>query len=150
MAVTICCSARWLRSRRRSIRPPRPPFVGLSDAIRAPFATDDEIEAHLRRLGLDPALLCPAPPRRRARLASLVDGSGATIKIGTVDLPDATTIAQLAQLDPLLGQASTRQGRPALVLLFLDDREPEALAEKLREAGCVPIGEFRRIDPGGG
>ena len=125
-------------------------FVGLSDAIRAPFATDDEIEAHLRRLGLDPALLCPAPPRRRARLASLVDGSGATIKIGTVDLPDATTIAQLAQLDPLLGQASTRQGRPALVLLFLDDREPEALAEKLREAGCVPIGEFRRIDPGGG
>ena len=125
-------------------------FVGLSDAIRAPFATDDEIEAHLRRLVLDPALLCPAPPRRRARLASLVDGSGATIKIGTVDLPDATTMAQLAQLDPLLGQASTRQGRPALVLLFLDDREPEALAEKLREAGCVPIGEFRRIDPGGG
>ena len=36
------------------------------------------------------------------------------------------------------------------MLLFLDDREPEALAEKLREAGCVPIGEFRRIDPGGG
>ena len=125
-------------------------FVRLSDAIRAPFAVDDEIEAHLRRLGLDPALLCPAPLRRRARLASLVDGSGATIKIGTVDLPDTETIARLAQLDPLLGQASTRQGRPTLVLLFLDDREPETLADKLREAGCAPIGEFRRIDPGSG
>jgi two-component system chemotaxis sensor kinase CheA len=131
----------------------------LSDAIRGPFAIDDEIEAHLRRLGLDTTLLSPGPPRRQARLSSLVDGSGATIKMAAVEMPDADTMARLAQFDPLLGQTSTRQattrqtstrqGRPQLALLFLDAVEPEALAARLREAGCTVLGEVRRIDPGG-
>jgi two-component system chemotaxis sensor kinase CheA len=123
--------------------------AGLSDAIRAPFAPGDEIEAHLRRLGLDTTLLCPGSPRRQARLASLLDGSGATIKMATVELPDAEAMARLAQVDPLLGQASTRHGRPALALLFLDAEGPEALAQRLRETGYAIIGEVRRIDPGG-
>jgi chemotaxis protein histidine kinase CheA len=123
--------------------------AGLSDAVRRPFAIDDEIEAHLRRLGLDTTQLCPGPLRRQARLAALVDGSGATIKMATVELPGADAMARLAQFDPLLGQASTRLGRPVLALLFLDAEEPEALAERVREAGCAIIGEVRRIDPGG-
>jgi chemotaxis protein histidine kinase CheA len=126
----------------------------LSDAVRGPFAIDDESEAHLRRLGLDATLLSPGPPRRRARLSSLLDGSGATIKMATIELPDADILARLAQLDPLLGQTSTRQlstrqGPPLLALLFLDAEEPEALAARLRDAGCAVIGEVRRIDPGG-
>jgi two-component system chemotaxis sensor kinase CheA len=121
----------------------------LSGTIRAPFAVDDEIEAQLRRLGLDATQLSPALPRRQARLAALIDGSGATIKSATVEPPDTETLARLAQLDPLLGQATTRHGRPALALLFLDSEEPDALAEKLRGAGCAVIGEIKRIDPGG-
>jgi chemotaxis protein histidine kinase CheA len=121
----------------------------LSDAIRAPFAIEAEIEAQLRRLGLDTTQLSLALPRRQGQLTTLVDGSGATIKTATVDLPDAETLARLAQLDPLLGQASPRHGRPALALLFLDIDEPEALGEKLRGAGCSVIGDIRRIDPGG-
>jgi hypothetical protein len=81
----------------------------LSNAVRVPFATDDESEAHLRRLGLDTTLLSPGPPPRRARLSSLLDGSGATIKMATIELPDADVMVRLAQLDPLLGQTSTRQ-----------------------------------------
>jgi chemotaxis protein histidine kinase CheA len=123
--------------------------AGLSDAVREPFAIDDEIEAHLRRLGLDSTLLCPGSPRRQARLACLIDGSGATIKMAAVELPDADAMVRLAQFDPLLGQASTRHGRPALALLFLDAEEPQALTEQLRDAGCTVIGEVRRIDPGG-
>jgi chemotaxis protein histidine kinase CheA len=126
----------------------------LSNAVRVPFATDDESEAHLRRLGLDTTLLSPGPPPRRARLSSLLDGSGATIKMATIELPDADVMVRLAQLDPLLGQtstrqAATRQGPPLLALLFLDAAEPEALAARLRDAGCAVIGEVRRIDPGG-
>jgi chemotaxis protein histidine kinase CheA len=121
----------------------------LSEAIRAPFAADDEVEAHLRRLGLDTTLLCPAPPRRRKRMASLLDGSGATIKMATVEHPDAETMSRLAQFDPLLGQAATRLGRPTLALLFLNEDEPGALAEKLRDAGCIILGDIRRLDPGG-
>jgi chemotaxis protein histidine kinase CheA len=120
----------------------------LSGAIRAPFAVNDEIEAQLRRLGLDATQFSPGPPRRQARLAALVDGSGATIKTATVELPDTETLARLARLDPLLGQASPRHGRPALALLFLDAEEPEMLDQKLREAGCAVIGEIRRIDLG--
>lgn len=125
----------------------------LSDAVRGPFAIEDESEAHLRRLGLDTTLLSPGPPRRRARLSSLLDGSGATVKMATIELPDADTLPRLAQLDPLLGQTSTRQAPtrqgPLLALLFLDAEEPEALAARLRDAGCAVIGEVRRIDPGG-
>jgi chemotaxis protein histidine kinase CheA len=123
--------------------------MDLSDAIRAPFAVDDEIETQLRRLGLDATQFSPGSPRRRARLAALLDGSGATIKTAAIELPGAGTLAPLAQLDPLLGQASTRNGRPALSLLFLDTEEPEALAERLRGAGCSVLGDIRRIDPGG-
>ena len=121
----------------------------LFDAIRAPFTVDDEIETQLRRLGLDATQFSPGSPRRRARLTALVDGSGATIKTATIELPDAETLARLAQLDPLLGQASPRLGRPALALLFLNTEEPETLAEKLRSAGCSVIGDIKRIDPGG-
>ena len=121
----------------------------LSQAARAPFTADEEIEAHLRRLGLDATLLCPAPPRRLARMASLLDGSGATIKMAAIELPDAETMSRLARHDPLIGQATTRHGRPALALLLLNDEEPEALAGKLREAGCTVVGEIRRLDPGG-
>jgi two-component system, chemotaxis family, sensor kinase CheA len=123
--------------------------TGLADAIRAPFAVHGEIEAQLRRLGLDTTLLCPGSARRQARLAALVDGSGATVKSVTVELPDAETMARLAQLDPLLGQATTRHGRPALSLLFLDAQDVEALAGTLRDIGCAVVGEVRRIDPGG-
>jgi chemotaxis protein histidine kinase CheA len=74
--------------------------------------------------------------------------------MATIELPDADILARLAQLDPLLGQTSTRQvstrqGPPLLALLFLDAEEPEALAARLRDAGCAVIGEVRRIDPGG-
>jgi two-component system chemotaxis sensor kinase CheA len=122
--------------------------AGLADAIRAPFAVDGEIEAQLRRLGLDTTLLCPGSARRQARLAALVDGSGATAKTVAVELGSAETMARLAQLDPLLGQATTRHGRPALSLLFLDAQDVEALAGTLREIGCAVVGEVRRIDPG--
>jgi chemotaxis protein histidine kinase CheA len=145
-----------LRSALAAIKQTRDPaavtndvVAGLAVAIRAPFAVDDEIEAQLRRLGLDATLLCPGSARRQARLAALVDGSGATIKAATVELPGAGTMVRLAAFDPLLGQATTRYGRSALSLLFLDTEEVAALADKLRDIGCAVIGEVRRIDPGG-
>jgi len=143
---------RALAAVKRSLDPATGPddvVAELSQAARAPFAADDEIEAHLRRLGLDTTLLCPAPPRRQARMASLLDGSGATIKMAAVELPDAGMMPGLAQHDPLIGQATTRHGRPALALLLLTDDEPEALAEKLRDAGFSILGDIRRLDPGG-
>ncbi|MBV9563195.1 MAG: chemotaxis protein CheW [Bradyrhizobium sp.] len=120
----------------------------LGKAIRDIFAVDDELEAQLRKLGIDTPLLCPGPPRRRTRLASLIDGSGATLKLAVVELPDAVTMARLAQLDPLLGQATTQGGQPALALLLLDAEEPDVLAHRLGDLALRVVGEVQRIVPG--
>jgi two-component system chemotaxis sensor kinase CheA len=114
------------------------------DAMGAPYRASEEIEAHLRRLGLDTKLFSPGPPRRLERLSTLLDGQGAVLKEVFVEAVSAATLASLAPLDPLLGQSAMRGGRPGIAVLLLDADEPAAGAESVRDG----VGELRRIDPG--
>jgi hypothetical protein len=113
------------------------------NAMCAPYRASEEIEAHLRRLGLDIKLFSPGPPRRFERLSTLLDGSGTTLKEVFVEAVTPAALASLAPLDPLLGQSAVRGGRPGIAVLLLNADPPEAIA------GTVPEGgELRRIDPG--
>ena len=114
------------------------------DAMCAPYRANEEIEAHLRRLGLDIKLFSPGPPRRFERLSTLLDGSGTTLKEVFVEAVTPAALASLAPLDPLLGQSAARGGRPGIAVLLLNADPPEAIA------GTAPkgVGELRRIDPG--
>lgn len=122
--------------------------ASLRDALSAPYAAGEEIEAHLRRLGLDTSLFSPGPPRRLERLSTLLDGSGATMKELIIETPSAAAPASLAQLDPLLGQSGGRGGRPVLALLLLDAEETDAVADRARQLLGDLVGEVRRLDPG--
>ena len=114
------------------------------EAIGAPFRSSEEIEAHLRSLGLDTKLFLPGPPRRLERLSTLLDGSGATLKEVFIEALTPATFESLARLDPLLGQSAMRSGRPGIAVLLLDADQPSAIAQ------AVPggVGEVRRLDPG--
>jgi two-component system chemotaxis sensor kinase CheA len=114
------------------------------EAMRAPYRASEEIEAHLRRLGLDTQLFSPGPRRRLERLSTLLDGSGATLKEVFVEAATPASLASVARLDPLLGQSAMRGGRPGIAILLLDADPPGAVAESLRDG----VGELRRIDPG--
>lgn len=116
----------------------------LRDAMGAPYRANEEIEAHLRRLGLDTKLFSLGPPRRLARLSTLLDGSGATLKEVFVEAVTPATLATLAPLDPLLGRSTMRGGRKGLAVLLLDADPPGAVAESVRDG----VGELRRLDPG--
>jgi chemotaxis protein histidine kinase CheA len=116
----------------------------VRDAIYAPYRASEEIEAHLRNLGLDTKLFSPGPPRRLQRLSTLLDGSGATLKEVFVEAVTPATLENLARLDPLLGQSAMRGGRPGIAVLLLDADQPEAVAEAVRDG----IGQLRRLDPG--
>jgi chemotaxis protein histidine kinase CheA len=113
-------------------------------AMCAPYRASEEIEAHLRRLGLDIKLFSPGPPRRLERLSTLLDGSGATLKEALIEAVTPASIAMLASCDPLLGQRATRRGQPGLAVLLLDVDAPGTNAETVREG----VGQLRRIDPG--
>ena len=114
------------------------------DAMAAPYRASEEIEAHLRSLGLDTKLFSLGPPRRLARLSTLLDGSGATLKEVFVEAVTPATLATLAPLDPLLGRSTMRGGRQGLAVLLLDTDSPGAVAESVRDG----VGELRRLDPG--
>jgi two-component system chemotaxis sensor kinase CheA len=114
------------------------------ETVGAPYRASEEVEAHLRRLGLDTKQFSPGPPRRLERLSSLLDGSGATLKEVFIKAPTPATLANLAPLDPLLGQSAMRDGRPGIAVLLLNADPPGAVAESLQEG----IGEARRLDPG--
>jgi two-component system chemotaxis sensor kinase CheA len=116
------------------------------EAVCAPYRASEEIESHLRALGLDIKLFSPGPPRRLERLSTLLDGSGATLKEALVEAVTPATLANLASQDPLLGQRARRGGRQGMAVLLLDEDSPGTGAESLREG----VGELRRLDPGGG
>jgi two-component system chemotaxis sensor kinase CheA len=116
----------------------------LRDAICAPYRASEEIEAHLRNLGLDTKLFSPGPPHRLERLSTLLDGSGATLKEVFIEAVTPATLESLARLDPLLGQSAMRGGRPGIAVLLLDADQPDTIAE----AAQGGVGELRRIDPG--
>jgi chemotaxis protein histidine kinase CheA len=122
--------------------------LALGEELRAPYRASDEIEAHLRKIGLDTSLLSPGPPRRQARLAALIDGSGTTLKEVAVEIAGWDELARLAALDPLLGQSVERDGRGALAVLLLGTEETEAVSEQVRATVGGLIGEARRLDPG--
>lgn len=120
------------------------PFAAFRDAICAPYRAGEEIEAHLRRLGLDTRLFALGPPRWLERLSTLLDGSGATLKEVFVEAVTPASLASLARLDPLLGQSAMRGGRPGIAVLLLDADPPGAVAETAADG----VGELRRLDPG--
>jgi two-component system, chemotaxis family, sensor kinase CheA len=122
--------------------------LALAEELRAPYRASDEIEAHLRKIGLDTSLLSPGPPRRQARLAALIDGSGTTLKEVAVEIAGREELANLAALDPLLGQSVERDGRRAIAVLLLGAEETEAVGEQVRATVGGLIGEARRLDPG--
>jgi two-component system, chemotaxis family, sensor kinase CheA len=115
------------------------------EALREPYHASEEVETHLRRIGLDTKLFSPGPPRRLQRLSTLLDGSGATLKEAFIDAVTLTTLAGLAPHDPLLGRSTSRGGRLGIAVLLLDPDPPGTGAESVR-AG---VGELRRLDPGG-
>jgi chemotaxis protein histidine kinase CheA len=119
-------------------------IAAFRDAMSAPYRASEEIEAHLRALGLDSKLFSPGPPRRLQRLSTLLDGSGATLKEVFLEPVTPATLASLAPLDPLLGQSAMRGGRPGIAVLLLDADPPDAVAAGVRDS----VGELRRIDPG--
>jgi chemotaxis protein histidine kinase CheA len=114
------------------------------EAICAPYCASEEIEAHLRRLGLDTTLFSPGSPGRLQRLSTLLDGSGATLKEVFVEAATPAALASLAPLDPLLGRSAVRGGRQGIAVLLLDADPPGAVAE----AALDGVGELRRLDPG--
>ncbi len=119
-------------------------FATFRDGMCAPYRASEEIEAHLRRLGLDTKLFALGPPRRLERLSTLLDGSGATLKEVFVEAVTPASLESLARLDPLLGQSAMRGGRPGIAVLLLDAEPPGAVAEGARDG----VGELRRLDPG--
>src|SRR5450755_405306 len=120
------------------------PVATFRDAICAPYRAGEEIEAHLRRLGLDTRLFALGPPRWLERLSTLLDRSGATLKEVFVEAVTPASLASLARLDPLLGQSAMRGGRPGIAVLLLDADPPGAVAETAADG----VGELRRLDPG--
>jgi two-component system chemotaxis sensor kinase CheA len=114
------------------------------EAVYAPYRVSEEIEAHLRNLGLDTKLLSPGPPRRLERLSTLLDGSGATLKEVFIETMTPASLESLARLDPLLGQSSQRGGRTGIAVLLLDTDQPNTIAEAVPNGA----GEVRRLDPG--
>jgi chemotaxis protein histidine kinase CheA len=121
--------------------------AALREALGAPYRAGDEIEAHLRRLGLDTKRFSPGPPRRLERLSTLLDGSGETLKEVTIDSPTTAALAILAEFDPLLGQ-SGRRGDGAMAVLLLDAEETDAVGARVRQALGDVVGDVRRLDPG--
>jgi chemotaxis protein histidine kinase CheA len=118
--------------------------AAFRDAMCAPYRASEEIEAHLRRLGLDTRLFSLGSPRQLERLSTLLDGSGATLKEVFVQAVTPASLASLARLDPLLGQSAMRGGRPGIAALLLDADPPDAVADSLGSSA----GESRRLDPG--
>lgn len=114
------------------------------EAMCSSYRASEEIEVHLRRLGLDIKLFSPGPPRRLERLSTLLDGSGATLKETVIEPVTPASLAMLAPYDPLLGQCATRRGQPALAVLLLDIDAPGTGAETARQG----VDQLRRIDPG--
>jgi two-component system chemotaxis sensor kinase CheA len=114
------------------------------EAVYAAYRVSEEIEAHLRNLGLDTKLLSPGPPRRLERLSTLLDGSGATLKEVFIETMTPAALESLARLEPLLGQSSLRSGRRGIAVLLLDAGQPNAIADALPNGA----GEARRLDPG--
>lgn len=114
------------------------------NAVGAPYRASEEIEAHLRRLGLDTKLFSPGPPRRLERLGTLLDGSGATLKEVLIAAVTPDTIASLAPLDPVLGQSTIRGRPPGMAVLLLDADTPATAVQDIRSG----VGEARRLDPG--
>jgi two-component system chemotaxis sensor kinase CheA len=120
------------------------PIAAFRKAICVPYRASEEVEAQLRRLGLDTKQFSPGPPRRLERLSTLLDGSGATLKEVLVESVTPATLAAIVPLDPLLGQSVMRGGRAGIAVLLLDADPPGAVAESVRDG----IGELRRLDPG--
>ncbi|MGA2125119.1 MAG: ATP-binding protein [Xanthobacteraceae bacterium] len=121
--------------------------AALRDALGAPYRAGDEIEAHLRRLGLDVGRFSPGPPRRVERLSTLLDGSGTTLKEVIIESPTTAAHARLAPLDPLLGQSGSR-GDGAVAVLLLDAEETGTVADRVRRALGDLAADVRRLDPG--
>ena len=119
-------------------------IAAFREAISAPYRASEEIETHLRNLGLDTKLFSPGPPRRLKRLSTLLDGSGATLKEVFIESLTPATPESLALLDPLLGQSAMRGARPGIAVLLLDTDRPNAIAEAVPDG----VGEVRRLDPG--
>jgi chemotaxis protein histidine kinase CheA len=119
-------------------------IAAFREAISAPYRASEEIETHLRNLGLDTKLFSPGPPRRLERLSTLLDGSGVTLKEVFIEALTPATFESLARLDPLLGQSAMRGGRPGIAVLLLDADHPNAIAEAVPDG----VGEVRRLDPG--
>jgi len=119
--------------------------VQFREAACAPYHAGEEIELHLRSLGLDAKLFTPGPPRRLERLSTLLDGSGATLK--EVVIPEVTpaSLESLAPHDPLLGKSVSRDAKDGIAVLLLDADPPGSGAETVRDG----VGELRRLDPGG-
>jgi chemotaxis protein histidine kinase CheA len=111
----------------------------------ARYHASEEIESHLRRIGLDTKLFSPGPPRRLERLSTLLDGSGATLKEAFIEAVTPAALAGLAPHDPLLGRSTNRDGRQGIAVLLLDTDPPGAGAQVLRDG----VGELQRLDPGG-
>ena len=116
------------------------------ETLRTPYHASEEIESHLRRIGLDTKLFSPGPPRRLERLSTLLDGSGTTLKEVFIEAVTPAILAGLAPHDPLLGQSTTRGGRQGIAVLLLDADPPGTGADSVREG----VGELRRLDPGRG
>ena len=116
----------------------------LRASMGSSYRASEEIEAHLRRLGLDVKLFSPGPPRRLERLSTLLDGSGATLKEALVEPVTPATLAGLVPHDPLLGRSSARGGRQGIAVLLLDADPTGTGAESMREG----VGQLRRLDPG--
>lgn len=124
------------------------PLSALRDLVHAPYLAREEIAAQLRKLGFDTRLFTPGPPCRLARLSTLVEGAGATIKEAIIDLPGPEGFARLAQQEPLLAQLAQSGERPALALLLIGDEEADVIADRLRAAVGESFRELRRVDPG--
>jgi len=120
----------------------------LRDSVRAPYLASEEIAAHLRKLGFDTRLFTPGPPRRLARLSTLLEGSGTTIKEAIIELPGLEGLTRLAQQEPLLAQVTRSGERLVLAVLLIGSEEPDALADRLRTVAGDSVREFRRVDPG--
>jgi chemotaxis protein histidine kinase CheA len=112
--------------------------------VCAPYHAGEEIELHLRSLGLDTKLFSPGPPRRLERLSTLLDGSGATLKEAVIWVVTPVTLERLAPHDPLLGQSIRHGTHEGIAVLLLDADPPGTGAESAREG----VGELRRLDPG--
>jgi chemotaxis protein histidine kinase CheA len=122
----------------------------LSEAFRAPYLASDEISAQLRKLGFDTRLFTPGPPSRMARLSTLTEGQGTTIKELIVEIPGLESLIELSRQEPLLAQVTKSGERPMLALLLIGDEDADALAERLRAVAGDSLHELRRVDPGQG